>query len=178
MAGDDNTDMLMMFVYQGDGVPAEGQSDTTQEDLDGDTLMDGFEVGKFFEVESVDLGFSKSDKTSRGGAPDKSVDGGEVRVTRQIDAASPSLMKYCYNSSTLDSATIVKRRAGGGGVSGFGYLRLEFTGVLITGVSWSDSHVVKETISFIYRKVQIFYRPQSASGQLGVSINASWALFC
>jgi type VI secretion system secreted protein Hcp len=177
MAGDDNTDMLMMFVYQGDGVPAEGQSDTTQEDFDGDALMDGFEVGKFFEVDSVDLGFRKTDNTSQGGTPNKAVDGDPVRVSRQIDAASPTLMKYCFNSSTLDSATIVKRRAGGGGVSGLAYLRLDFTGVLITGVSWSDSHVVKESITFIYRQVKISYRPQDATGKLGANIGASWALF-
>jgi type VI secretion system secreted protein Hcp len=177
MAGDDNTDMLMMFVYQGDGIPSEGQSDTSQEDLDGDTLMDGFEVGKFFEVDSVDLGFSKTDTTTQGGAQNKAIDGEPVRVSRQIDVASPTLMQYCIDATTLDSATIVKRRAGGGGVSGLAYLRLEFTGVLITGVSWSDSHVVKESITFIYRKLEIFYRPQGATGQLGASINRSWALF-
>jgi len=177
MAGDDNTDMLMMFVYQGEGVPAEGQSDTTQEDLDDDTLMDGFEVGKFFEVDSADLGFSKTDSTSQGGAQNKAIDGEPVRISRQIDAASPTLMQYCFTSTTLDSAVIVKRRAGGGGASGYAYLRLEFTGVLITGISWSDSHVVKESITFIYRKVDISYRPQDASGTLGAHIGASWSLF-
>jgi type VI protein secretion system component Hcp len=177
MASDDNTDMLMMFVYLGDGVKAEGQSDTSQEDLDDDMLMDGFEVGKFFEVDSIDIGFSKTDSTTKTGAQNKAIDGEPVRVSRQIDAASPTLMQYCFNSITLDSAAIVKRRAGGGGVSGLAYLRLDFTGVLITGVSWSDSHVVKETITFIYRKLDISYRPQSASGSLGASVKRSWALF-
>jgi type VI protein secretion system component Hcp len=177
MAGDDNTDMLMMLVYQGDGVAAEGQSDTTQEDFDDDALMDGFEVGKFFEVDSVDLGFSRAEKPAQGGAPSNAVDGAPVTVSRQIDAASVALMNFCINSTTLDSATIVKRRSGGGSVSGYAYLRLDFTGVLITSVRWSDSHVVKENISFIYRKVKISYRPQEASGQLGANIGASWALF-
>jgi type VI secretion system secreted protein Hcp len=177
MASDDNTDMMMMFVYQGDGVKAEGQSDATQEDFDGDTLMNGFEVGKFFEVDSVDLGFSKSDSTSQGGAQNKAIDGEPVRVSRQIDAASPTLMQYCIKSTTLDSAAIVKRRAGGGDASGFAYLRLDFTGVLITAVSWSDSHVVKENVTFIYRKLQISYRPQDSTGKLGAVVPASWALF-
>jgi type VI secretion system secreted protein Hcp len=177
MASDDNTDMLMKLVYRGNGVMAEGQSDTTQEDFDGDALMADFVDGEFFEVDSVDLGFSKTDSTSQGGSQNKAIDGEPVRVSRQIDAASPTLMQYCFNSSTLDSATIVKRRAGGGGVSGLAYLRLDFTGVLITGVSWSDAHVVKETITFIYRKVEIQYRPQSASGTLGTPIPASWELF-
>ena len=177
MAGDDNTDMLMMFVYEGDGVQAEGQSDTTQEAFDDDSMMDGFEVGKFFEVDSVALGFSKTDTTSQGGTQNKAIDGEPVRISRQIDAASPTLMQYCFTSTTLDSASIVKRRAGGGDVSGYGYLRLDFTGVLITGISWSDSHVVKESITFIYREVQISYRPQDASGKLGANIGASWSLF-
>jgi len=177
MASDDNTDMLMMFVYNGSGVIAEGQSDATQESIDSDTLMKGFAVGKFFEVDSVDLGFTRSDTTTQSGAQNKAIDGEPVRISRIIDAASPTLMQYCFTSTTLDSAAIVKRRAGGGATSGYGYLRLDFTGVLIKDISWSDSHVVKETITFIYRQVQISYRPQESSGKLGAKVGASWALF-
>ncbi|MEJ0046400.1 MAG: type VI secretion system tube protein Hcp [Rhodospirillales bacterium] len=103
--------------------------------------MRGFKPGHFFEVDSVDLGFSKADTKTQGGADNKAIDGEPVRVSRQIDMASPLLMQYCFNANTLDSATIVKRRAAGGDASGLVYLRFDFTGVLITGISWSDSHV-------------------------------------
>jgi type VI protein secretion system component Hcp len=177
MASDESTDILMQLVYKGIGVKAEAQSDTTQETLDHDTLMKGFKAGQFFEVDSVDLGFTTSDTTTQAGAQNKAIDGTPVRISRQIDAASPVLMQYCINAITLDSAAVVKRRAAGARASGLGYLRLDFTGVLITEVSWSDSHVVKETLTLFYRQVEISYRPQLENGKLGAVVPAKWALF-
>jgi type VI protein secretion system component Hcp len=177
MASDDNTDMLMMMVCSGVPMQAEGQSEYSQAELDADTLLSGFKLGQFFEVSDVDLGFSTSDSTTKGGAANKAIDGDPVSVTRTIDAASPTIMQYCVDAVTLDSAAIVKRRAAGVGATGLGYLRLDFTGVLITRVAWSDSHVVKETITMIYREVKITYRQQESSGRLGAKHHAEWKLF-
>jgi type VI secretion system secreted protein Hcp len=177
MPDDQSTDILMKLVVAGQPVAAEAQTNVQQSMREGDMLMLGFKAGSFFEVEDVTLGFSATSTTTAAGAANKAIDAKEVSITRQIDAASPMLMQYCFTSTTLDSASIVKRRASGTSTSGMGYLRIDFTGVLLTGIDWSDAHAVKETITLIYREVAITYRPQLASGKLGAKVNASWAMF-
>ncbi len=177
MSDDQSTDIVMKIVMGGQAVAAEAQTDSTRAMRDGDSLMLGFKPGFFFRVQDVNLGFTAASTTTAAGAANKSIDAKEVSITRQIDTASTALMQYCFTATTLDSASVVKRRAAGTGSSGMGYLRIDFTGVLITGIDWSDAHAVKETITLIYRQVAITYRPQLASGKLGANVNASWAMF-
>ena len=63
---------------------------------------------------------------------------------------------------------LVKRISQGqqGGVSRptVGYLRMDFTKVLITGVGWDDGDVVKEKCEFICQGLKMTYRRQQADG--------------
>jgi type VI protein secretion system component Hcp len=101
---------------------------------------------------------------------------------RSIDCASPILFQSCCLSQTFDSAVLVKRVSQGnsGGVDrpSMAFLRIKFTGVLITGIDWDDDDVVTEGCNFICRGMEITYRRQTASGAVssgvGNEFSAVW----
>ena len=84
----------------------------------------------------------------------------EFEIARDFDRASPVLFKYCCDSGSFKSASLVKRKDVGGNMLR-GFLRLEFEDVLITHVGWSNEEIVKEKFKFIFRKVNVRYRATS-----------------
>ena len=178
MADDKTTDMIMKFVLGGSAIAAESTT-TLNKDLfspDQFSMLFDFQEGYFFEIEDVNFGIKKPAAASTAGAPQQgaATDLGQIEITRRIDRASLKLLDCCFNAKTLASATVIKRRASGGGVSGEPYLRIDFDGVLITDIAWDDSEVVKEKCTFICRSMKFKYRPQSASGDLGKVRYAEW----
>lgn len=108
---------------------------------------------------------------------DDDVDIKPVEFTRIMDSMSTQLFSALVGCDTLESLTVVKRRASGRTNSGSCYLRLDFTKVLITELEWKDSqHLMIETGTFIYRKVKVLYRPQKPDGSLDVAIQAEWEM--
>jgi type VI protein secretion system component Hcp len=89
----------------------------------------------------------------------------QFQFKRLIDSASPIFFQYCLNSISFQDAALVKRVSQGDG-SSIGYLRLDFTDVLITNVDWDDGDVVTESCTFICKKLVVKYRSQAASGTL------------
>jgi type VI protein secretion system component Hcp len=169
MAVDHSTDVLMMMVL--DGQPLKASCQTQFDPLsveDPNSLVYDFKPGCFFEIQDIDLELTAPTPDAHAGDTSKGgVQLNEISVTRQIDIASMALMRACIGTQGFDSASIVKRRAGGGSAeSGQAYLRVDFNGVLITKIDWSDEHVVKEKITFITRGLQMLYRAQLADGTL------------
>ncbi len=100
-----------------------------------------------------------------------------VQFTRILDASSTLLFKALVGCDTLESISVVKRKAAGTSDSGQCYLRLDFLKVLMTNLEWQDAgHVMTETGTFIYREVKISYRPQKADGSLGTVIQSRWKM--
>jgi type VI protein secretion system component Hcp len=89
---------------------------------------------------------------------------------RVIDSASPVFFQCCCTSRTFDRAVLVKRVSQGesGSVQrpALGYLRIDFSKVLITGIGWDDGDLVKEQCEFICQKMVITYRRQDVSGNV------------
>ena len=99
-----------------------------------------------------------------------------VSLTRQMDASSLTLFKACIQSTTLDSAVIIKRR-GGGGEALRTYLRIELTNLLITDFNWDDDEAVKETIKFVCRKASVQYSVEKDDGTLqNPGMARSWSV--
>ncbi len=121
---------------------------------------------------------------------------------RLIDAASPIFFQACCGTTTFASATLVKRVSigmlGGGGnflnaqvkvgplnlsltgSSGInrppqGFLRIDFTNVLIIGIDWDDGDVLNETCKFICQGFKLQYRQQNDDGSLKTAVApAEW----
>lgn len=77
-------------------------------------------------------------------------------ITRTYDRASPVLFKYCCDSGSFKTATLVKRKDIGARTLQ-GFLRLEFQDVLITHVGWDNDEVVKEKFKFVFRQLTVRY---------------------
>ncbi len=100
-----------------------------------------------------------------------------VSYSRIMDGASPDLFKALTRSETLTSITIVKRKSAGSAASGMGYLKLEFKDVLMTTLTWKDSqHLMIETGTFIYRKLDLVYKRQLPSGSLIEGKSMNWTM--
>jgi type VI protein secretion system component Hcp len=111
-----------------------------------------------------------------GGAPKYPVSVQPISFVRGVDHTSISLMHHCIKSRSFDSATLVKRKAAGGAIAGEPYLRLDFTGVLVTNISWSNDDPVQETCKFISRAITVQYRPQLPDGTLGAILHGFWSM--
>lgn len=94
----------------------------------------------------------------------------EVSITRKMDKMSPLLFQKCFKTLSLGSVSILKRIATGTGnnVNYMSFLRLDFKDVLITDMTWShgDNSMV-EKMKFVYRGVNMQYRPQNNAGTPG-----------
>ena len=190
MAEEDSTDILMFIKHKGEYLEGEGMTGLTEQDIAADVLLGGYKPGQFFTLEKMNLEFADSGG-SHGtkhaqvpGQPQKSSEASKgreielqpVKITRLIDVASLQLLQYCYTSTTIDSAAIVKRRASGGSTTGLGYVRFDFANLLITKIDWNDSHAVKEDVTFICRTVTVTYSVQSATGKHVSTSPKSWSL--
>jgi type VI protein secretion system component Hcp len=104
----------------------------------------------------------------------------EITISRQMDKASPILLDNCLKRIPFTKAVIVKRKVVGvlGNSSGHhrGFLRMEFSEPLITGVTWEDSDTVKETLKFVCRNLTVTYRPQKDTGEPGDKVPMTWNL--
>jgi type VI protein secretion system component Hcp len=88
-----------------------------------------------------------------------------VTINKYLDISSLSLFKYCINSTTIDSAAILKRRGSGENQLST-YLRIDFTDLLITDFNWDEEDVVTEKLSFVCRSAKVQYRVEQASGKM------------
>ena len=96
--------------------------------------------------------------------------------TRQVDRASPLLFESCASTTSFASATIVKRKVTGQTTYALqGYLRIDFTDVLLVGLTWDDGEMIKEKCKFICRGVRVQYKPQVPDGTLAAASSAEWA---
>lgn len=117
-------------------------------------------------------------RTSRAkSSKDESVDIQPVEFTRIMDSMSTLLFKAMVGCDTLESISVVKRKATGSANSGDCFLRLDFTKVLLTHLDWKDTgpHMV-ESGKFIYRKLTMRYRPQRPNGSLDVAVQTEWEM--
>ena len=99
-----------------------------------------------------------------------------ISITRPIDKSSPSLLQKCIDTESFQSATVVKRKAAGTVNAGEPYFRMDFVGVLITNVSWSNNEPITETLKFISRAITVRYRSQAADGSLYAPKVGFWSM--
>ncbi len=132
--GESSSDLLMKLVGPKGDLPAGGQAFIDPKD----TMSNDFKTGKYFELESFDLGFEVNDFETDDKAPASPrnawvvggkfanwrtprddnkppqisfpVEADEFSFSRLIDQASPQIFQSCANSESFIQAVIVKRR--------------------------------------------------------------------
>jgi type VI secretion system secreted protein Hcp len=93
----------------------------------------------------------------------------DLSFTHNIDKASPVLMQACATGVHLKDATITHRKAGKGQQE---FLVIKMNDVIITSVTHSDSDEGRsESVSMVFAKVDLQYKPQKADGSLDAGIH-------
>jgi type VI secretion system secreted protein Hcp len=94
----------------------------------------------------------------------------DLTIVHTIDKASPLLMKACATGQHLKEATITHRKAGKGQQE---FLIVKMNDVLITGVvhGGAGGSPASESVSLVFAKVDLEYKPQKADGSLDAGIH-------
>lgn len=85
-----------------------------------------------------------------------------VSITKRMDISSPVLFDKCQSSFKFVSATVLKRKAVGKNML-YGFLRIDFTDVMLIELNWDDDDVTKETFKFVCRKAVVTYAMENPS---------------
>jgi type VI protein secretion system component Hcp len=98
--------------------------------------------------------------------------------TRLIDCATATLVRACCDGTSFKSASIIKRKPARGEPKSepvdMAFIRIDFAGVKITSLNFSDGDIVTETCTFTCDSMQITYAQQDASGKLTALAPVSW----
>jgi type VI secretion system secreted protein Hcp len=99
----------------------------------------------------------------------------DFSFTHKIDKASPVLMQACATGVHLKEATITHRKPGKGQQE---FLIIKMNDVIITALTDADSSDggSTETVSLVFAKVDVEYKPQKADGSLDAGIHFKYDL--
>jgi type VI secretion system secreted protein Hcp len=99
---------------------------------------------------------------------------GNILVTKQIDRASPILLRACLELTHIAQAVLTQRRAGAGKQD---FLSVTLQDVLISSLNDVDDGLApkpKETIVFVFSRVIYEYIPQKPSGLPDTPVALKW----
>jgi type VI protein secretion system component Hcp len=98
--------------------------------------------------------------------------------TRLIDCSTSTLVKACCDGTSFKSASVIKRKPARGDATAdavdMTFIRLDFAGVKITSLNFTDGDIVTENCTFTCDSMQITYAQQDPSGKLTALAPVSW----
>ena len=102
----------------------------------------------------------------------------DFHFTARVSKASPLLMSYCATGKHIPTGVISVRQASGEKVNA-DYLVYKFTTVVIS--SFSQAGTTEDvrpldSVSMAFAKVNVEYKEQKATGELGAAVNFGWDL--
>ncbi len=99
----------------------------------------------------------------------------DLSIVHRIDKASPLLMQACATGTHFKDATITHRKAGKGQQE---YLIVTMNDVLVTSVTHSGTsgEPSSESVSLVFAKVDLEYRPQKPDGSLDAGVHFKYDL--
>ena len=99
----------------------------------------------------------------------------DLSLVRNLDKASPLLLKACATGTHIKDAIITHRKAGKGQQE---YLIVKLNDVIITGVTHSGAagQPYAESVTLAFAKVNLDYKPQKADGSLDAGVHFKYDL--
>jgi type VI secretion system secreted protein Hcp len=132
--------------------------------VDGESKDEQFK-GKI-DIYSFNLGLSNQGAGHYGGGSGAGkAQISDMSISKQVDKASPTLYKFCYQGKHILNGVVHIRKAAG--EAPLEYLKYEMNEILVTSVSTSDSAgggIANESISLNFSKIKMTYQLQSAEG--------------
>jgi type VI secretion system secreted protein Hcp len=128
------------------------------------------------EVQSWQWGLSQSGSAHTGtGGGSAKVSVQDISITKAVDRATPTLMKFCCSGKHFDKAQLTVRKAGGN--KPVEYVKIKLSTVFIAGVSCHGTQGderLSETVTLHFAKFEYEYTPQAADGSAGATIPVTW----
>ena len=98
-----------------------------------------------------------------------------VSITRKADKISPLLFAAAASGKPYQTMILALRKASGSTGAGMVFMQYVFKLVAVRTMSWSyTEESPRETVTFDYWGLQIFYAPQQPDGKLGNPIPGGW----
>jgi type VI secretion system secreted protein Hcp len=98
----------------------------------------------------------------------------DITFVKQVDKATPNLIKLCCSGKHFSKARLTIRKAGGTAVE---YVKLELSDGLVSGISYTNKQgdeQLTENVTLNFASFKLEYTPQTATGAAGASIPAQW----
>jgi len=151
-----------IFLYLSNNIKGESQ-DTTHADK--------------IDVLSWSWGCTQSGTTHMGsGGGGGKVNIQDIAISKYVDLASNDLIKRCCSGEHIDEGELIVRKSGGS--APVEYFKIKFENIMIssyqTGGSKDGLDRITENLMLNFRKFEITYTLQEASGAVGTSTNAGW----
>ena len=130
-------------------------------------------------VESFSWGASQAGSfaTGGGGGAGK-VQFQDFHFTANTSKASPKLFLACATGEHIKKAQLFCRKAGGASANGggFEFLKLTLEDVLVSSFNQSGNNgdFPKESVSFVFGKIEVQYIPQKSDGTADAAVSAGW----
>jgi type VI secretion system secreted protein Hcp len=140
---------------------------------EGEATDDGHQ--KEIDVSSWQWGMAHALGPRGGGGSSGETSSTDLIVMKQIDKASPNLMKFCFNAKHFPEILLTVRKRGENPID---YLKLKMKGALIANVSVSgaaDSPGM-ESVGFHFDAVEVEYTPQDDKGKAQGAVTFKWDL--
>lgn len=130
----------------------------------------------YIDVQSVSWGASQAASISGGGAGSGKVSFSDLTITATMDAATPTLLKFCSSGKHIDAITVEMVKASGSD-GGMVYSTIVLKDVLVTGtqfVGTSGGEAMAINYSFQAAKVEHHYWAQGKDGSKGAETQMGW----
>src|SRR5258708_7244859 len=121
-------------------------------------------------IDSFSFGVSQTGASTGLGAGKAKIN--EFHITKAFDKSSPELFLASASGKHIKDMTLAMRKAGGDPQS---FLTIKLTDVLVSSYNtFGSGDGVHDSISFVFSKIEIEYRPQKSDGSLGEPVKAGW----
>lgn len=146
--------------------------------IQGETQDDKYSKTGGIDVLAWSEGLSQSGSTHLGGsagAGKSSVQ--DLSLTKYLDSSSPALRLLVANGRTIDTATLIVRKAGGNQLE---YFRIDLKNIIVSSVSSGGSggeDRLTENVTLNFSEVTWTYTPQNNDGSAGTPITVGWDIF-
>ena len=133
--------------------------------------------GHEFEIEVISWswGMNQSATTHSGtGGGSGKVAVNDINITKYVDAASPTLMKFCAKADHVPDGLVTVRKAGGTALE---YLKIAMNDIIVSSVSTGGAggeDRLTESITLNFAKVEVTYTPQKSDGTGGGPVGFKW----
>ena len=151
-----------IFLHLSNGIQGEAQDDVHAGEID---------------VLAWNWGLTNSGTTHVGeGGGGGKVNVGDLTLTKYVDLATNDLIQRCANGSHIDDGWLIVRKSGG--EAPVEYLKINLEEIMITsyqtGGSKDGLDRVQETVTLNFRRFEVVYTLQEATGGAGGESMAGW----